>query len=519
MSADLQADTVAALDRAYGPKINSVLPMSGDTPATDITTSPASAFHNMEVVEVEPDPYPTTVTTTPTTRPARVSDMLLSTPHSSLSMFSNTNLHSVIVACISVCQITAISLPMQHVIVDRMDSHMTSATAFVAALIVLYSVRLLRAYDEEYVRAFRIMQPSAIAFSCVILFLAPNGDTGAFTIPLVAAMLAMSNSTEWFVIKERPRPSALDFFLSCVPVSIVLIIMCYVPPYTVAIPGRLLRDHPKTYTAWTGVGFPLLAIAIRTSMLMYVSQFGADKVKSGRWTPKDAMKFFSTISFAISTSLLFSNITLMFLSKNKEYAAVSGLVSVVTEVAGKIYAVWVLPRKLKLKLKLKRSVTRKIGGKKKMKEKRGEEVEEGEDGGDEEMRKMLEDALTICGIRWTNELVAEKCCILVCSFASRMLIESPHSLVDHVIITLIFVACEVIADALLVHVLGKFWGVPFLRLPRDHGMGDGKYWMDALLVGTVVSGAAFFFVHSHGAAEEWFPEVNGGSVGNQTTRW
>jgi hypothetical protein len=75
--------------------------------------------------------------------------------------------------------------------------------------------------------------------------------------------------------------------------------------------------------------------------------------------------------------------------------------------------------------------------------------------------------LCMFAIRWSSEIVAEKCCIINGAFTTRWVIKSPHSATTLFTIFAIFYCFEVLADGLLVYVLDKYFDVPFLRLPSS----------------------------------------------------
>ena len=75
------------------------------------------------------------------------------------------------------------------------------------------------------------------------------------------------------------------------------------------------------------------------------------------------------------------------------------------------------------------------------------------------------DVLTMLAIRWYSEVVAEKNCILVAAFVSKVIMKVKRPAAAHGRLTGILFVTEFIADGLLVYSLDKWFGVPFLRLP------------------------------------------------------
>jgi hypothetical protein len=122
------------------------------------------------------------------------------------------------------------------------------------------------------------------------------------------------------------------------------------------------------------------------------------------------------------------------------------------------------------------------------------------------------EALAMFALRWSNEIIAEKNCIVVSGFISFFAGISPHSGSDQIQIFLIFVISEAIADLLLVYSLDKWFKVPFLRLPHDIKFKDKEFWVTMLMLAMNVVGPCLMFIHANGSAEDWFPDAE-----NKTT--
>jgi hypothetical protein len=222
-------------------------------------------------------------------------------------------------------------------------------------------------------------------------------------------------------------------------------------------------------------------------------------VERGKLDAERLVPIIANCSFTISTSLLYGNILLMYMSKSVPYALLSALTSVFTEILGKLYAVWVTLKSRQLKQKIKKKI---IG--------REVEVDEGDEGDiDEKLTDMYwENMLFMFAVRWHNEIVSEKCCILVCAFTTKALINSPHSGANQVLVTLIFIGAEVIADGMLVYCLDKYWQVPFLRLPREKNRWSKEQMTEQLKISFVVASGTFMIVHAIGSVYEWFPPAD-----------
>jgi hypothetical protein len=62
---------------------------------------------------------------------------------------------------------------------------------------------------------------------------------------------------------------------------------------------------------------------------------------------------------------------------------------------------------------------------------------------------------------------------------------------------MIFFVAELVADSLMVYVLDKRFGVPFLRLPRERDRLTKKYWLELLFIGMImiVATLTFYFAY------------------------
>ena len=78
---------------------------------------------------------------------------------------------------------------------------------------------------------------------------------------------------------------------------------------------------------------------------------------------------------------------------------------------------------------------------------------------------LAEDTLAA---RWSQDIVAEKSCILVAAFIYLFDLLGTASTRDLLEITVIFYGFEIVTDVLLVYVLDKYFDLPFLRLPRKN---------------------------------------------------
>jgi hypothetical protein len=391
-------------------------------------------------------------------------------------------------------------------------------------LMHLLGIRILRRKDDVYCREFKIMQTTAVVVS-VILLIAVRGDADYLAAPLVALALSVQLCSQWFLKENPDPPNIISFYLSGIPVSVVITVLAFLPPYAVAIPGLLLSKSPVLYSAWCGLGYPLLSFVLRLFMLAYFTNQALQQVKDGRMSPDGVVPWISSISFSIAMSLMFGDTMLLFMSENVKFATASSTLAILTEVAGKIYAATVIVHKSKLERKL-----RKKAGKVANLATGGRILGDSSDaaGGataDEEAaataaeeKKRLDEQMAMFAVRLSNEIVAEKVCIVVSAFTNAFLIKSPHSVETIAMYAAIFFSTELVADALLVHVLVEYYDVPMLRLPREKfDWFSGDFWSAFFEIALMPVGGALYFLHAYGAGLEWIT-VDGvvGALGNST---
>jgi hypothetical protein len=445
----------------------------------------------------------------------RMSAILTPTPHSMLANLYRTNVMPTVSSTCTIGELLLLYTTFEW-ISDRLDMHNPSLYAFVSGLMLLVVIRAIREKDKLYGEAFRLMFPVAVATSCCILWLAENGcrhgDTGAFTTPLVALMFTTQSAARW-ALEPQPRPNVLKYYLECIPIAIILTILTFLPQYAVTVPGRLLAKHPVAYMLWTGVGYPVFAFVLRKAGLSHWIGYARKKVESGLMPPKDVVPFVSGISLALTTTLMFGNIMLLYLSDDVYYALLGSVTSIFTEVAGKLYVIWSTERSMKVYLGA-RGFTRKV---------LAAQAEPGvnatiriKGGGkpDERLREEhWEDVRAMMALRWTNEIVCEKCCIMVGAVVTMVLIESQRTTQEQIVVTLVFLATEFVTDALLVYCLDRWFDVPFRRMPLTGKLKSPEFWNDVKLTVLCIGMGSFVFKHAFETAVEWFPDVVGAAAG------
>jgi hypothetical protein len=437
----------------------------------------------------------------------RISSILTPTPHSMSENLYRTNVVPTVSASCTIGEVMLVFLALEW-ISGSLDLHKPSLYAFVGGVGMLVIFRVLRESDEVYVESFKVTFPVSVITSCCMLWLAEDNDTGVFTMPLITLMLATQNASRW-VLEPQPRPNLLKHYLRCFPISIVLTILMFLPQFAVAVPGRLLAKHPIAYTLWTGVGYPILSFLMRKVGLSYFVNMAGKKVEVGELPTKDVVPWVSAISLCISTTLMFGNIMLLFLADDVGYALLGSVASIFVEVGGKIYVIWSTEKSMKMYLGA-RGITRVV-----LRAQAEPGVNEaatmrsnGNCSPDERLREEYwEDIRAMMALRWTNEIVSEKCCIMVGAFVTKVLIDSPRTTEEQIVVTMTFLATEFIADALLVYCLDKWFAVPFRRMPLAGKLSSPEFWNEVKLTAVVIGTASFLFKHAFETAEEWFPDA------------
>jgi hypothetical protein len=445
------------------------------------------------------------------------------------SPFTNLMSHSNLKALISSLFAMALSYVL-HVslllISSKTGLDVLSGSAFVGMLLFLVVCLLTRWQDPVFKKHFLLaMFPSAILATVVILC-AAGGDTGNATIPLVALMVNVQAWSRWMLTPKEERKNVVIQFLKCTPVALVFTIIGFLPPLAVAIPGRLLTKHPKSYALYCGLGFPALAFFLRKGALAYFVRMVMQLVASGDMQPQAVVPFLSTVTFCISTCLTYANVVLLYMSENEIYAVYGSVASIFTETAGKLYAVWATWRAMKSYLEAvhrkekgtlsqivyraqaEAGVRSAVSGLRREKNEGNGESEENEDAADE--KSTLEywlDILTMFAVRWYNEIVSEKSCLIVAAFVTKVIMNIKRSGVLHTKLAIVFFVTELIADAVLVYSLDECCGVPFRRLPPPPTVWTKDYWFDILITGVMLSSGAFGFNFAYGSTLKWFPDA------------
>ena len=118
--------------------------------------------------------------------------------------------------------------------------------------------------------------------------------------------------------------------------------------------------------------------------------------------------------------------------------------------------------------------------------------------------------LAMLAIRWSQEIIVEKSCILYGAVATMLIdaVKSPHSKTVQLQLLAIFYSCELVADFLLVFVLDGRFSVPLLRIPQP-AVRSKKFWKDAAQGVIALLGCLFPLVYAHHSVTQWIGDGGG----------
>ncbi len=101
---------------------------------------------------------------------------------------------------------------------------------------------------------------------------------------------------------------------------------------------------------------------LRKVLLAWMVNFAMKTAETGRMKHEHVIPFIAKASLSISTSLVYGNALLQYMSESEELAVLSAVSSIFTETAGKAYAVWATRKAMKRYLDaVVRSTSIKIG--------------------------------------------------------------------------------------------------------------------------------------------------------------
>jgi hypothetical protein len=123
------------------------------------------------------------------------------------------------------------------------------------------------------------------------------------------------------------------------------------------------------------------------------------------------------------------------------------------------------------------------------------------------------EVLAMLAIRWSQEIVVEKACILYGALATMLVdaVKSPHSLPVQLQLLAIFYGCELVADFMLVFVMDGRFSVPFLRIPQPN-VRSKQFWKEAAAGVIPLLSDLFPLIYAHHSVTQWIGEDRGAAA-------
>jgi hypothetical protein len=138
--------------------------------------------------------------------------------------------------------------------------------------------------------------------------------------------------------------------------------------------------------------------------------------------------------------------------------------------------------------------------------------EEGASGEQDEKKtpEYWAENLAMLAIRWSQEIVVEKSCILYGAVATMLInaVKSPHSKTVQLQLLAIFYGCELVADLLFVFVLDGWFSVPLLRIPQPP-VRTKQFWKDAAQGVLPLLSCLFPLLYAHPSVPQWIGDGGG----------
>ena len=199
----------------------------------------------------------------------------------------------------------------------------------------------------------------------------------AVCFPIVIAVYSLSLSSKYVYsrFKGVKTSSYAKTLVSSVAFAVVTIGTNVTPSFAVLIPARYLAyAHPYWYIVVTGIGFPALTIVLRKSALSYYLRQFRKKVEKGELPVEQVLDKYATISKIVTVCLMLANVVMMYFSDSKSACVLTAMLSVITEIGGKMYVVWFMRKEFSGSIARKKARVRKVlkGGGARKRRTRGE---------------------------------------------------------------------------------------------------------------------------------------------------
>lgn len=433
------------------------------------------------VVQPQPTPTPPPITSETTPESAttkRVTETLLTRPHSLIQNLVVTN-----VIALTVAAPTFLITHLFFTLANHLEAEhsigvpqVCGTYSFVAQLLTIFLFRR----REPRMRQLALIQ-GPVGVLLPIPVLATGIDFGQFGI---AVGFALYYATICSGYAADSKPGLRGFLRWCgkaLPMVFMLMASGAVPAWGTTIPAVLFQDEPTAYILWCGLGYPGLSFLVRKAFLGWVFSGMMRQIKEGAMTYEQFHYVVPAVTFCTGSMLMFGNVILMYTGESVRVCISSALVSIATEIAGKVYVVFAMKRMFSLK---------------------GTAKEE------------IEDAFAMLATRWTQEIIVENGCIVLSCWLSRQfsVVGSDRSWSDQLYIFAVFFACEVVADGAVVYGLDRWLGVPFLRVPLP-SLREKSRFAETLTSMLTLFGVILCFKYAHHSTNQWFGGGGGEGVG------
>ena len=195
--------------------------------------------------------------------------------------------------------------------------------------------------------------PTFIALSSIGFFYF-DGSPGYYTMPL-SALCYVPAIASTHIIMDGGVESYKKEFILCVLISVLLHVCAYVPGFCTILPVQFLAEsYPEVNIVVSGVAFPSVMYFIRKTAFNFMLDYLEKKVKKGKMTAEQMLKIAPQFLLVASIALLAVTIAVQFIAKSVTFCVLTSLVSVITELGGKIYLMLFLRKKREVLVALKK---------------------------------------------------------------------------------------------------------------------------------------------------------------------
>ena len=160
--------------------------------------------------------------------------------------------------------------------------------------------------------------------------------------PIAASMYALASSSKYVYSRFKGiKTSYAKTLIGCIAFTLVTTVLNLSPSFAVLIPARyLVPAHPYWYIVVTGIAFPAFTFVMRKVTLAYYLGMIRKKVERGELPVEQVLAKYATISKIVTVCLQLANIVMMYFSESKAACMLTAMLSILTEVGGRVYVVY-----------------------------------------------------------------------------------------------------------------------------------------------------------------------------------